>query len=921
MSRYAVGIDLGTTNSALAWIDLATDPSRRSATAMPIPQLMDVGEIASRRLLPSFIYLSSPEEFPPRARKLPWGDEPASIVGEAARKLGSRIPGRLVSSAKSWLCHPGVDRRAKILPWQSDEADRLSPLEASACYLAHLRQAWDAEHPNDPLAEQKVVLTIPASFDEVARELTVDAAKRAGLEKIVLLEEPQAAFYQWIEEEAGDPLPLGTTAVVIDCGGGTTDFSLLAVVEEKGRPAYRRIAVGEHLLLGGDNVDIALARWIEEKISPARRLDLTQWWSLVLDARRLKETMLGENAPVSMPIAVLGRGGKVIGSSLKCEVDRDQVLSMALDGFFPIVPRDAFPQKQSRSGLQEFGLPYVSDPAITRHLALFLSQHEDAIQSASPTADPRPTAILFNGGLFHARSCRERIFEVMQAWYGADWSPRLLVTGSLDLAVAEGAAQFAYRRAKGLDRIQSGAARSYYVGLGTQNDGAMLCVVPQGLAEGETITIDEPPLELQIGEPVAFPLYSSTVRPKDRGGSVIVASPEQLAELPALTTLLRGGKRAGRARVGVRLESKLTEIGTLELFCVSRDGNNRWKLPFQTRSAPRLASEPTENLAREIAIVETWGEEQLAGARQAIMSAYAPGSKAASLAMLPKEIESALSLKREDWPLAVLRALWDTLLEHAPQRSLSAEHESRWYNLAGYVLRPGWGDPLDPFRVELLWKTIHAGVVQTKSDTAWVEYWTMCRRVAGGLDAVRQVELSKRLLAYLPIGSGKKSPRRVGSHEHAEVWRAIASLEHLPIGTKVELGQHLLTELRDGGSPIYLFWSLARLGARMPIYGPANMTIPAAEAERWVDALLTSSVAERSHRIERDFAMVQLARRTGDRGRDVDPAMLDRILPILRNDHVADSMIQALTSVVESDRAEQVKLLGDRLPKGLWVTG
>lgn len=922
MSRYAVGIDLGTTNCALAWVDLEVGPTHRPATPMEVPQLVDVGEVASRRLLPSFVYLSSAGEFPPGQLDLPWKSGALEVVGEGARKLGSKVPGRLVSSAKSWLCHAGVDRHARILPWQSaEDGHRLSPVEASALYLSHLRDAWDAEHPEDPLAEQKVVLTIPASFDEVARELTVAAAQKAGLAKAVLLEEPQAVFYQWLEEDSGESLAVGTTALVIDCGGGTTDFSLLAVAEEKGRPAYRRIAVGDHLLLGGDNLDIALARSIEQQLSPGKRFDLSQWWSLVLDSRRLKEAMLGENAPDSMPIAVLGRGGKVIGSTLKCQVDQKRVLDLVLDGFFPIVARDSFPQKQGRSGLQEFGLPYVSDPAITRHLAQFVAEHEEAIADASPTSDPRPSAILFNGGLFHAKKCRDRILEVMTNWYGTDWSPRVLVTSSLDLAVAEGAAQFAYRKAKGLDRIQSGAARSYYVGIGSAaEEGEMLCVVPQGLAEGETITIDQPPLELQIGEPVAFPLYSSTVRPKDVGGSLVLAKPGQLAELPSLATLLRGGKRAGRTRMSVRLESKLTEIGTLELFCVTRDGNNRWKLPFQTRLSPRLARDPAEERTPETVLTETWSEEQLQGARQAIVGAFAEGAAKSAPASLPKEIESALGIKRDDWPLAVLRSLWDTLFDLASRRSITAEHEARWYNLVGYVLRPGWGDPLDPFRVELLWKTIHAGVLNGKSDPAWTEYWTMCRRVAGGLDPVRQNELSKRLLAYLSIGSGRRAPRKVGSHEFAEIWRAIASLEHLPASLKVDLGRHLLEECRGGSPPIYAFWALARLGARMPIYGPANMVISADEAASWAVSLSAIPLQDRSPIMERAFAIVQLARQTGDRGRDIDPTTAERLRDSLAHDSVPAEMIEPITHVVESDRAEQTKLLGDKLPRGLWVS-
>ena len=405
MTRFAIGIDLGTTNSALAWIDLTARSGRLSAEVLPIPQLIDVGEVEARSLLPSFVYLPAKDEFLPSSLRLPWSDGTGPVLGEAARKLGSKVPGRFVASAKSWLCHGGVDRLAKILPWQTEaDVERISPVEASTLYLAHLRDAWNngpgSKKLEDRLEEQLIVLTIPASFDEVARELTVDAARRAGFKQVLLLEEPQAAFYQWLERsDVREPLSIGTTCVVIDCGGGTTDFSLLCVVEEKGRPIYQRIAVGDHLLLGGDNMDIAIARQIEQRLSPERRFDLGQWWNLVLDARRLKESMLDPEGPSKLPVAVLGRGRRVIGDVLKCEIDRSEILSIALDGFFPVVGPTDFPAKQSRVALQEFGLPFVSDPAITRHLAAFLHRHGDQIAETSLTGDRRPDAVLFNGGV------------------------------------------------------------------------------------------------------------------------------------------------------------------------------------------------------------------------------------------------------------------------------------------------------------------------------------------------------------------------------------------------------------------------------------------------------------------------------------------------------------------------------------------
>ena len=929
MTRFAIGIDLGTTNSALAWIDLsARTPRTAAAEVLPIPQLIDVAEVESRPLLPSFVYLPAREEFPAASLQLPWSDGTGPVVGEAARKLGSKVPGRFVASAKSWLCHAGVDRQAKILPWQTEsDVERISPVEASKLYLAHLRDAWNngpgSKKPEDRLEEQTIVLTIPASFDEVARELTVDAARRAGFKQVVLLEEPQAAFYQWLERsDDREPLAIGTTCVVIDCGGGTTDFSLLSVVEEEGRPIYQRIAVGDHLLLGGDNIDIAIARQIEQALSPQRRFDLGQWWNLVIDARRLKEAMLDPNGPDKLPVAVLGRGRRVIGDVLKTEIDRSQVLAIGLDGFFPIVGPTDFPEKQSRVALQEFGLPFVSDPAITKHLAAFLHRHADQIAETSPTGDRRPDAVLFNGGVFNARLCRDRVLEVMTSWYGADWKPRVLTTSSLDLAVAQGAAQFGYRRATGGERIKSGAARSYYVGIGgagTDGSRSVLCIVPQGLEEGERIAMDQPPLELQLGEPVAFPLFSSTVRPHDQAGAVLQVRPGQLAELPALTTILRGGKRAGRKKIPVQLEARLTEIGTLELHCASTDKNNRWKLQFQTRSAPGFDVEEKRSGDQEIVLTETWSEDQLEAARSIIRDVFqwADQIDPKQAIEVPKQLEAALGMRRAEWPTGILRGLWEAFLDCAGGRNLSIEHESRWYNLVGYCLRPGWGDPIDPFRVEQLWKTVHAGPVHEKEDRAWSEYWIVCRRIAGGLDAARQFELSKRLLAYLPLSGPKKHGRRPGSHELAEIWRTVASLEHIPVATKAELGKRLVYETRSKPIPIYLFWSLARIGARVPLYGPANLVVSPTVVEEWIDTLLWIELPEVSLQHERDFALAQLARMSGDRGRDIDPAIRERVIQHLTKNQSPHHWRDAVAEVTQLDRSEQTKLFGDALPIGL----
>lgn len=949
MARYAIGIDLGTTNCALAYAELP----RKSGTApvvetFDIPQMLTLTEVGRQALLPSFVYLAGQHEVPPDWTKFPWQPSQTDrIVGEAARRQGTLVPNRLVASAKSWLCHAAVDRKADILPWIGEESVvKISPVEASVCFLRHLRDAWNAVMAEGKesrrLENQQVVVTVPASFDEVARDLTVEAAERAGFKRFTLLEEPQAAFYHWLydpRQDHANELPVGSVCAVIDCGGGTTDFSLIATVERDGQADFERLAVGDHLLLGGDNMDIALARHVEQQLSPNRRFDSTQWGNLVLASRRVKERMLAAQAPERETVTVIGRGSKVIGSSLTCELDRETVRRICLDGFFPTVGFGEEPYAASRSGLTEFGLPFVADPAITRHLAHFLRRHSDAIGSLDPTGMSRPSALLFNGGVFTAESCRRQIIHVMRCWYGPTWEPRILETSSLDLAVARGAAAYAWAKHQGTRRIRGGAARSYYVGVADQRDtvtgrSRVLCIVPHGLQEGEEIRIDEPPLELQLGQPVVFPLFTSTVRAHDRAGDLLTVESGTLAELPSLTTVLRGGRRAGTKRVGVAIEAKLTEIGTLELHCAAKEGGNRWKLQFQARlptstlpteviaGVDETASPELDSATRTVS--DTWSEDQLDVARQAIREAFTPPPSAADatrVTSLAKQLETGLGCSRSQWPMTVLRALWEPLLEMAPRRGLSLEREIRWQNLAGHFLRPGFGDLVDPFRVEQLWKVIHQGVVNGKNDIAWTEYWILCRRVAAGLSANRQIELSKRLLPYVQAGgpTGKKAPRRVGNNEMSEIWRALASLELLSISLKTQLGQLLLVSAKKRPLPRHLFWSLTRLGARTPLHAPVNVSIPAATAEKWVETLMEVELEEERDRPERNFALAQIARLTGDRARDLEDASRTRVVAFLESAGANAHLVQMVREVTALDRAEQGQLLGDSLPPGLAI--
>ncbi len=488
MPKYLIGIDLGTTNSALAYVDLQRNKPGTRVAGRPaiqtfeVPQLVAPAEVGPRVLLPSFLYLPGPHELPPGSTALPWDPQRSYAVGEFARNHGARVPGRLVTSAKSWLCHAGVDRSASLLPWSAPpDVQRISPVEASARYLRHLVEAWNQAvaqgRDEHRLEKQAVVLTVPASFDDVARNLTVEAARKAGLENLTLLEEPQAAFYCWLATalvaEAGS-LPPGALCVVVDVGGGTSDFSLIQAIEQQGELTFVRQAVGDHLLLGGDNMDLALAKFVETKLPGAGRLDAAGYGMLTQACRLAKETLLAPKPPASHTVTVVGRGRSVVGGTLHTPLTPADVQHLMFDGFFPQVPRDAEPQRGSRTGLHEMGLPYVNDPAITRHLAAFLKKHTPAGSA--------PHGILFNGGVFQPAALRQRLVDVMTGWYNsaaAPWRPLVLTTPSLDLAVAWGAAYYGWLRHTGGRRIGGGIARSYYIGVASE---------PEALARGSNVT-------------------------------------------------------------------------------------------------------------------------------------------------------------------------------------------------------------------------------------------------------------------------------------------------------------------------------------------------------------------------------------------------------------------------------------------------
>jgi hypothetical protein len=605
-AKYIVGIDLGTTNSAMARCDAAAEEDCRIEVRM-IPQLVNPNEVADRTLLPSFIYITGEFDFPKGSTALPWDPEPKVVIGELARKRGAESPNRLVASAKSWLSYAGVDRTVPILPFQApDEVPKLSPVEASSQFLQHLRTVWDEAEAGEHLAlvDQEVLLTVPASFDEAARELTRRAAEQAGYQHVTLLEEPQAAFYAWLESQ-GDTwrqrIKVNDLVLVCDIGGGTTDFSLIMVSEENGELMLKRVAVGDHILLGGDNMDLALAQVLRQRLEASGyRIDTWQLHGLWHQCRLAKEKLFESPKMQSRPITLLGKGTKLVGGTIKTDLLREDLDQVLVEGFFPKVASNEMPARQRRVGFQELGLPYAADPAITKHLARFLSEQlrnspEAAAIRAGRSGLACPTHILFNGGVMKAAVLRDRVIEVLNSWlteegFDALGTEQILEATDLEHAVARGAAYYGKaRRGRGV-RIRSGASRTYYIGIesampavpGMAAPLKALCVVPFGMEEGTEAKIPGREFGLVVGEPAEFRFLSSSVRKQDSAGTLLEDWGTDIEELSPLEVTLKMDRQQG-AVVPVRLETRVTELGTLEVWCVSRDGTNRWKLELNIR--------------------------------------------------------------------------------------------------------------------------------------------------------------------------------------------------------------------------------------------------------------------------------------------------------------------------------------------------
>lgn len=930
-ARYVVGIDLGTTNCAVCFVD-SSEPAGEIHPFL-VPQLVAPGEIEARETLPSFSYMAASGEFPADSVKMPWEETGATeFVGVFAREQGKLVPGRVVESAKSWLCHSGVDRSAPLLPWRGlEDVPRRSPVEVSASYLSQIRQAWNHQFSDFPLEQQDVVITLPASFDEVARELTLAAARQAGLPRIVLIEEPQAAFYSWLQSHADQwqaEIQPGQNILVCDIGGGTSDFTLIQVRSHATEKVqFHRVAVGEHLILGGDNLDLSLAHALEARLAPQGRLEPRQWGSLVRLCRQLKETLLGDKAPESIQAVLPGAGSRLIGGGLSFEVTRDETERLLLDGFFPQVDLQARPERQ-RSGFQEFGLPYAADPAITRHLAAFLTRHlaePDAVQgTAAPGMSTRPDAVLLNGGAFLSPAIRQRVLDLLQHWYArgeADWRPLLLENPRHDLAVARGAAYYGMvRRNQGV-RITAGLPRTYYIGVEDHSSHApealqALCLLPAGMESGTEVHLTGHTFALTVAAPVEFPLFHSSLRLTDQPGTLIPVEREQLTPLPPIRTVLRFGKERSARVLNVNLNARLTEIGTLQVWCSEVEGPRTWQLQFDIRSATQTDLTAHAGTGESAGVLE---ENEVDAVRQLIADTFSPQGTAKP-ASLAKAISRTVELSRENWPPAFLRQIWEMLLEQESGRSRSLEHECRWLNMLGFSLRPGFGVALDDWRVAETWKRLRGKILHPGPGTL-KEWWILWRRIAGGLTAGQQQALALPLLSALrdearKSDTGRKSRHSGSRHDPSESWRLLAALERLPIGWKKELGELALRQL-PAPEPVHLkpvlLWCLGRLGAREPVAGTLNDVIDPETAADWATRIAHPG----EMRPEAQLAIMQLARRTGDRYRDLPDGIRQKLVRWLQQRSAPEQFVQLVSEGGALAEETSNLIFGEALPVGL----
>ncbi|EHD0129118.1 Hsp70 family protein [Vibrio alginolyticus] len=927
--RFLVGIDLGTTNTVVAYCEITDNLEQSEVSLFDIDQLIGPGEVVRKPLLPSFRYHPAVGQISPSDLTLPWDNEPVAgdinnvIVGEWARELGAKVEGRQVSSAKSWLSHQAVDRNSDILPWAgAQDVDKVSPVIASASYLNHIRQAWNYRHPSNKLEDQDVVVTVPASFDETARKLTLEAAELAGLKKIVLLEEPQAVCYDWYarhQQTAANELKDLPLILVCDVGGGTTDLSLIeASFSSQDELALDRIGVGEHLMLGGDNLDLALAHLAESRFNQSKKLTAASLTKLIQQTRKAKENLLSASAPEEVKITMLGSGSKLLGGTKSIGLSKQEVHQIALDGFFPLSDFSEVPDKR-RSAVVEFGLPYVADPAVSKHVAEFLTQHQQVARAALGIEDDKqnaiPVGLLLNGGVFNSELVTERVTTLLSDWRGAPVT--VLDNPHPDWSVALGAVAFGKARRGAQLKIGGGAARSYFLHLQEKNKmGKALCLLAKGTEEGHEIRLSGRRFSLTLGEPVRFNLLTSTHDTLTnniaiQNGVMVDVDPDLFAPLPPYITTLEGEGAELQAnqkeRVEVQLACQLTEVGTLKMECVSaEDDSKRWELEFEVRNKQTDDSEQVKL------------HPKLNECKELIARLYSGNKKSAEskeIKTLAKDLEKKLG-KRDEWDFTTLRQLFDTFAQGRKRRRRSEQHEKNWLRLAGFALRPGFGDPTDSWRIEQVWG-LYQQNIQFKNHQGWTDWWVFWRRIAGGLSQEQQETILADIAKYLHPGAMKnpQSAKAAQDMGYESMVRLSASLEHLEVEDKVLLATWFLSKaINHNQFEQAHWWAMGRLASRTPLYGSQHNVVPREQAEQWLPKLLEQNW-QKEPMIA--FAAVMICRKTGDRLFDISDDYREQVLAKLKQSKVPESWISLVEEVKELSESESKRIFGDALPSGL----
>jgi len=920
IANYLVGIDLGTTHTVAAYAK--ADNAHQEIQIFQIEQLVSPGQVAPRPLLPSVRYHPASGELSEADLSFPSGTpslDEVAVIGEAARLLGAKTKGRFVTSAKSWLSHPSVDHAADILPWGSgDDVAKVSPIAASASYLSHIRTVWGHRFPDAPLEKQDIVITVPASFDEAARSLTLEAARLAGLPNVRLLEEPQAVCYDWLRRNTGtikQALADVHLLLVCDVGGGTTDLTLIKVEQGEQEPKLTRIGVGDHLMLGGDNIDLALAHLAESRLGNGeKRLSAADLSQLIEQCRIAKERLLADDAPEQINVTLLGGGSKLIGGSRSVALSRDEVRSIALDGFFPLSGLDDLPDRK-RSGVVEFGLPYAAEPAVSKHIAAFLKLHSAAAEEALQGKGTVPDALLLNGGVFRSRPITQRLVDLIGSWRSSP--PVLLENQHPELSVAFGAVSYAMARRDKKLKIGGGSARSYFLLVDTDDSSKQqgpstllrtgICILPKGSEEGDEVILKDRRFALRLGVPVRFHLVSLSGDGEFKPGDVADIT-DLFHSLPPLAVAFEGDDNKQNAEVIVELSVTQTEVGTLKIQCIAvEDSSRRWDVEFQIRKKAAA-------LSTDAALPGNFN--QIAEQIQTIFGAKSKQVDPKAVKNLRADLERLIGAPRTEWQTPLLRAMFGVLLEGAKYQRRSENHERIWLSLTGFCLRPGFGYPLDDWRVEQLWKSYPQGIQFVNETQNWTEWWTLWRRIAGGLDVAAQEKIFTDIAKFINPAAARQPgvAKQIKNRGYDDMVRLAAVLERLPVAKKIQLGEWLLKRLEKAGEPSQTWWAIGRIGARMPFHGSSHNVIPADTAGLWLQQMLTVDWKKIP---QAGFAATLIARMSGDRARDIDETMRLQVIEKLKLSKAPVSWIDMVEQVKELDEKEEKQIFGEALPPGL----